>query len=301
MYGEMEYFCFSCIIAYNKGSEQEGVSMLMLNPTKRLANGVEMPYVGLGVYLMTEKGVTYQSITKALDVGYRAIDTAAFYDNEEEVGEAIRHSSIAREDIFVTTKVWNDDQGYDETLRAFETSLKKLDLEYIDLYLTHWPIEDKSLDTYRAIERLYDEKLIRVPGVSNHHEHHLEKIFTKANVPPMVNQVELHPYLSQQPLREFCNEHNIAVTAWSPIGRARLLDDHVIQDIANEYNKSAAQIILRWHYQNDIITIPKSVTPSRIEENFAIFDFELSNEAMNQLNALNKNERYGKNPDNFSF
>lgn len=297
----MEYFCFSYIIAYNKGNEQEGVSMLMLNPTKRLANGVEMPYVGLGVYLMTEKGVTYQSITKALEVGYRAIDTAAFYDNEEEVGEAIRHSEVPREDIFVTTKVWNDEQGYDETLRAFETSLRKLGLEYVDLYLTHWPIEDKFLDTYRAIERLYDEKLIRVPGVSNHHEHHLEKIFANANVPPMVNQVELHPYLSQQPLREFCKEHNIAVTAWSPIGRARLLNDEIIQDIASEYNKSAAQIILRWHYQNDIITIPKSVTPSRIEENFAIFDFELSNEAIARLNAINKNERYGKDPDNFSF
>lgn len=275
--------------------------MLTGNPTKQLANGVEMPYVGLGVYLMTEKDVTLQSIIKALEVGYRAIDTAAFYDNEEEVGEAIRHSQVAREDIFVTTKVWNDDQGYDETLRAFETSLKKLGLDYVDLYVTHWPVEDKFLETYRAIERLYDEKLIRVPGVSNHHEHHLEKILAKANVPPMVNQVELHPYLSQQPLREFCKEHNIAVTAWSPIGRARLLNDPVIQQIASEYNKSAAQIILRWHYQNDVITIPKSITPSRIEENIAIFDFELSNESMNRLHAINKNERYGKNPDNFMF
>lgn len=274
---------------------------MSISPTKTLANGVKMPYVGLGVYLMKEREETIQAIQKALDVGYRAIDTAAFYDNEEEVGEVIRHSQIPREEIFVTTKVWNTDQGYDETLRAFEVSLKKLGLDYIDLYLTHWPVPEKYLETYRAIERLYDEKLIRVPGVSNHQEHHLEKIFARANVPPMVNQIELHPYLSQEPLREFCKEHHIAVTAWSPIGRARMLDNPVFQEIANEYKKSVAQIILRWHYQNDIITIPKSVTPSRIEENIAIFDFELSKDSMERINALNKDERYGQDPDNFDL
>lgn len=270
-------------------------------PTKKLANGVEMPYLGLGVYKMTDHEETIKAISKALEVGYRAIDTASFYQNEEEVGEVVRHSGIPREDIFITTKVWNSDQGYDETLRAFEKSLKKLGLEYIDLYLTHWPVEGKFVDTYRAIERLYDEKLIRVPGVSNHHEHHLEKIFAKANVKPMVNQVELHPYLSQEKLRAFCAEHNIAVTAWSPIGRGRLLDDQTIKEVAKKYGKTVAQIILRWHYQNDVITIPKSVTPSRIEENIQIFDFELTKEDMDVLNNVNKNERFGQNPDNFNF
>ncbi|MFJ8236634.1 aldo/keto reductase [Ureibacillus sp. NPDC094379] len=270
-------------------------------PTKKLANGVEMPYLGLGVFKMTDREESIQAMKKALEVGYRAIDTAALYGNEEEVGIAIRESGVPREEIFVTTKVWNTDQGYDLTLRAFETSLKKLGLEYIDLYLTHWPVEDKLVDTYRAIERLYEEKLIRVPGVSNHHQHHLEKIFAKANVKPMVDQIELHPYLSQQELRSFCTENDIAVTAWSPLGRGGVLKDETIVNIANAVGKTAAQVVLRWQYQHDIITIPKSVTPTRIEENMQIFDFELSNEQITQLNNLNKNQRFGQNPDNFHF
>ncbi|MEL3962301.1 aldo/keto reductase [Lysinibacillus endophyticus] len=270
-------------------------------PSKTLANGVEMPYMGLGVYKMTDREETLQAISKALEIGYRAIDTAALYYNEAEVGEAIRNSGINREEIFVTTKVWNSDQGYDETLRAFETSLKKLGLEYVDLYLTHWPVEGKFVDTYRAIERLYEEKLIRVPGVSNHHAHHLEKVFAKANVMPMVNQVELHPYLSQEELRAFCKEHNIAVTAWSPLGRGVVLKDETISKIASEVGKTEAQVILRWHYQNDVITIPKSVTLSRIEENISIFDFELTDDQIARINNVNKNERVGKDPDNFHF
>jgi len=282
--------------------EKLGVrKMTVVIPTKTLANGVKMPYLGLGVYKMTNREEAIQAMRKALEIGYRAIDTAALYYNEEEVGEAIRTSGVRREDIFVTTKVWNSDQGYDETLRAFETSLKKLGLDYVDLYLTHWPVEDKFVDTYRAIERLYEEKMIRVPGVSNHHRHHLEKIFAKANVKPMVNQVELHPYLSQEELRAFCKENEIAVTAWSPLGRGGILQDDAIMKIAGEVGKSAAQVILRWHYQHDIISIPKSVTPSRIEENAQVFDFELSAEQMGQLDQLNKNQRFGQNPDNFKF
>jgi len=282
--------------------EKLGVrKMTVVIPTKTLANGVKMPYLGLGVYKMTNREEAIQAMRKALEIGYRAIDTAALYYNEEEVGEAIRTSGVRREDIFVTTKVWNSDQGYDETLRAFETSLKKLGLDYVDLYLTHWPVEDKFVDTYRAIERLYEEKMIRVPGVSNHHSHHLEKIFAKANVKPMVNQVELHPYLSQEELRAFCKENEIAVTAWSPLGRGGILQDDAIMKIAGEVGKSAAQVILRWHYQHDIISIPKSVTPSRIEENAQVFDFELSAEQMGQLDQLNKNQRFGQNPDNFKF
>lgn len=270
-------------------------------PTKTLDNSVEMPYVGLGVYKMTNPNEAIQAMTEALRVGYRAIDTAALYGNENEVGEAIRSSNIPREDIFITTKVWNTDQGYDETLKAFETSLKKLGLEYIDLYLTHWPVKDKFLETYRAIERLYDEKLIRVTGVSNHHQHHLEKIFVKANVKPMVNQIELHPYLSQKPLLNFCNENNIAVTAWGPLGRGQILEDEKISHLASKYNKTAAQIILRWHYQNDVITIPKSVTPSRIQENMNIFDFELTQEDIHAIDRLNKDFRTGQDPDHFHF
>ncbi|MEK5078159.1 aldo/keto reductase [Solibacillus sp. FSL W7-1436] len=272
-----------------------------LQSTKKLTNGVEMPYLGLGVYKMTDRDETLQAIETALDLGYRAIDTAALYYNEEEVGEAIRHSSVPREDIFVTTKVWNSDQGYDNTLRAFETSLKKLDMDYVDLYLTHWPVEGKYVDTYRAIERLYDEKLIRVPGVSNHHEHHLKEIMATCNVAPMVNQIEAHPYLSQEPLRAFCNQQQIAVTAWSPLGRGNVLKDETIIRIADEYNVSPAQIILRWHLQNDVIIIPKSVTASRIKENSELYHFELTNETMQQLNTLNRNERFGKDPDNFNF
>lgn len=272
-----------------------------LYSTKKLANGAEMPYLGLGVYKMTDRDETLEAIETALDLGYRAIDTAALYYNEEEVGEAIRHSSVPREDLFVTTKVWNSDQGYDNTLRAFETSLKKLDMDYVDLYLTHWPVEHKYVDTYRAIERLYDEKLIRVTGVSNHHEHHLKTILATCNVAPMVNQIEAHPYLTQEPLRAFCEQQQIAVTAWSPLGRGKVLNDETIIRIADEYNVSPAQIILRWHLQNDVIIIPKSVTASRIKENSELYHFELTNETMQQLNALNRNERFGQNPDNFKF
>ncbi len=272
-----------------------------LQSTKRLANGVEMPWFGLGVYKMTDRDETIAAITQALQVGYRAVDTAALYYNEAEVGEAIRHSGVPREEIFVTTKVWNSDQGYDNTLRAFETSLKKLDMDYIDLYLTHWPVADKFVDTYRAIERLYDEKLIRVPGVSNHHQHHLEQLLGKANIAPVVNQIEVHPYLSQQSLRAFCEEHNIAVTAWSPLGRGGVLTDETILALATKYGKTPAQIVLRWHLQHNILVIPKSVTPHRIKENAQIFDFELTNQDMQTLDALNQNKRFGKNPDNFKF
>lgn len=260
-----------------------------------------MPIVGLGVFKMTNKDETIQAISTALQLGYRAIDTAALYYNEAEVGEAIRHSGVARDEIFVTTKVWNSDQGYDNTLRAFETSLKKLNMDYVDLYLTHWPVLDKLEDTYRAIVRLYEEKLIRVPGVSNHHEHHLQTLLNKANVAPMVNQIELHPYLNQAPLRAFCKEQNIAVTAWSPLGRGNVLNDVTIQAIAKQYEVTPAQVILRWHLQHDVIIIPKSVTPSRIKENAELFHFELSNETMAQLDALNREERFGQDPDNFKF
>lgn len=286
---------------YNGTRKRKGLLFLNLQSTKTLANGVEMPRFGLGVYKMTEREETLLAIDKALKLGYRAIDTASLYGNEVEVGEAIRHSGVKREDIFVTTKVWNNDQGYDETLRAFEVSLKKLNMDYLDLYLTHWAVLETFEETYRAIERLYDEKLIRATGVSNHHEHHLQKLLAKANIAPMVNQVEVHPYLQQDALRAFCSEHGIAVTAWSPLGRGGVLDNPTIKEIGREIEKTAAQVVLRWHLQNDTLIIPKSVTPSRIEENAQIFDFELTLAQMDKIATLNRNERFGQDPDNFKF
>ncbi|WP_342526104.1 aldo/keto reductase [Chryseomicrobium sp. FSL W7-1435] len=274
---------------------------LTLQTTKTLQNGIEMPRLGLGVYKMTDRDEALQAISHSLTSGYRHIDTASLYDNEKEVGEAIRHSGIARSDIFVTTKVWNSDHGYDQTLRAFEKSLKLLDMDYLDLYLTHWPVEDTFVDTYRAIERLYDEKLLRATGVSNHHANHLEKIMASANVPPMVNQVECHPRLAQFELREFCAQHNIAVTSWSPLSRGRLLEEPSLVRLAEKHGKSTAQIIIRWHLQGDLIVIPKSVKPHRIEENADVYDFEMSLEDMRIIDALNRNERVGKDPDNFHF
>lgn len=273
----------------------------MVTKFKRLANGVNMPLVGLGVYKMTDKEETINAVKIALEEGYRAIDTASYYFNEQEVGEAIRQSNIKREDIFITTKVWNDDQGYDETLRAFEQSLKRLGLDYIDLYLTHWPVPGKFIDTYRAIERLYEENLIRVPGVSNHHKKHLRELEHKANVQPMVNQVERHPSLQQRELILFCEQRDIAVTAWAPLGRGELFEHEIIKSLAKKYQKTPAQIILRWQIERDIIVIPKSVTPERIKENFDLFQFKLNKEDMEKINKLDCNNRLGANPNDDNF
>ena len=273
--------------------------MLNLHSTKKLVNGVEMPRLGLGVYKMTNPDEAYNAMSHALEAGYIAIDTAALYDNEEQVGQAVRDSKKKREELFITSKVWNTDQGYDQTLRAFETSLKKLDMDYLDLYLTHWPVPELYVDTYRAIERLYDEKLIRATGVSNHEPHHLEKLLATANVQPMVNQIELHPHLIQQKNRDFAKQHNIAITSWSPLGRGRVLEDEAIMKLGEKYGKSAAQVIIRWHLQHDLIVIPKSVKEVRIQQNADIFDFELTMEDMQAIDGLNRDERYGSHPDTF--
>ena len=274
--------------------------MKVYNETKLLANGIEMPRLGLGVFKMKNPEETVEAITHALKTGYRAVDTAAVYENEKETGEAIRIAGIPREELFITSKVWNTDQGYDETLRAFEASLKRLELDYLDLYLTHWPVKDSYVETYKAIERLYDEKLIRSTGVSNHHIHHLEKVFAKANIRPMVNQIEIHPRLTQEPLRQFCAENNIAVTSWSPLARGgELLSNEELERIGSNYGKTSAQVIIRWHLQSDLIVIPKSVTPQRIEENIDVADFQLTKEDMETIDGLNLNERVGSNPENF--
>lgn len=273
--------------------------MLNLHSTKKLVNGVEMPRLGLGVYKMTNPDEAYSAMSHALEAGYIAIDTAALYDNEEQVGQAVRDSKKKREELFITSKVWNTDQGYDQTLRAFETSLKKLDMDYLDLYLTHWPVPELYVDTYRAIERLYDEKLIRATGVSNHEPHHLEKLLATANVQPMVNQIELHPHLIQQKNRDFAKQHNIAITSWSPLGRGRVLEDEAIMKLGEKYGKSVAQVIIRWHLQHDLIVIPKSVKEVRIRQNADVFDFELTAEDMQAIDMLNRDERYGSHPDTF--
>ncbi len=197
--------------------------------------------------------------------------------------------------------MWNTDQGYDQTLRAFETSLENLGFEYLDLYLTHWPVLETFKDTYRAIERLYDEKLIRATGVSNHHQHHLEELFAKANVKPMVNQIELSPRLTQYDLRTFCADNQIAVTSWSPLARGGLLNEPSLVRMADKYDKTPAQIIIRWHLQHDLTVIPKSVTPERIASNADVYDFVLSFEDMKNIDSLNLNERTGADPDNFNF
>lgn len=270
---------------------------LTINSTKTLHNGVEMPRFGLGVYKMTDKEAAVEAMLAAIDAGYRAIDTAAVYQNENEVGEAVRSSRVKREELFITSKVWNTDQGYDNTLRAFEASLERLGFDYLDLYLTHWAIPNTFEETYRAIQRLYDEKLVRSIGVSNHQQHHLEKILAKANTKPMVNQIELHPQLTQEPLREFCAKNDIAVTSWSPLARGRLLEDPVLARIGEAHGKSIAQVVIRWHLQSDLIVIPKSVTPSRIMENAEVYDFELSNEEMKMIDGLNQDWRSGTHPD----
>ncbi|MFC7393770.1 aldo/keto reductase [Scopulibacillus cellulosilyticus] len=266
-----------------------------------LSNGVKMPWLGFGVF-QVEEGETVESAVKhALKTGYRSIDTAAVYGNEKGVGNAIRESGIERDKLFVTTKVWNSAQGYDSTLQAFEESREKLGLDYVDLYLIHWPVEGKYIDTWKAMEKLYHEGKVRAIGVSNFHEHHLQDLMKNTEVKPMVNQIELHPHLNQEPLRNYCKENDIQVEAWSPLAQGKVLSDSVITKIADKYGKSPAQVVIRWDLQNGIVTIPKSVTPHRIEENANVFDFELTNEEMNQINAVNKDERTGPDPDNFDF
>lgn len=274
--------------------------MMNLKSTTKLANGVEMPWFGLGVFKVQEGQEVVDSVKAAIIAGYRSIDTATVYGNEEGVGQAIRESGVAREELFITTKVWNNDQGYDSTLAAFDLSLSKLGLDYVDLYLVHWPIRAKYKDTWRALEKLYADGKVRAIGVSNFQIDHLEDLLTEAKVKPMVNQVELHPLLSQLELREFCRAQGIQIEAWAPLAQGHLLDNEVIADIAARHNKTLPQVILRWDLQNGIVTIPKSVKEERIIANADIFDFELSEDEISRINALNNNQRFGSHPDRFN-
>jgi methylglyoxal/glyoxal reductase len=270
-----------------------------LTDSTKLHNGVEMPWFGLGVFKVKEGSEVIDSVKAALKNGYRSIDTAAVYQNEEGVGQGIRESGVQREEIFVTSKVWNSDQGYETTLQAYETSLKKLGLEYLDLYLIHWPGKDKFKDTWRALEKLYKDGRVRAIGVSNFHIHHLEELLKDAEIKPMVNQVEYHPHLAQRDLLAYCQREGIQLEAWSPLKQGQLLNEPTISEIAEKYGKTTAQIILRWDLQNKVVTIPKSIKEQRIIENADVFDFELTSEDMERLNALNKDERTGPNPDEF--
>lgn len=263
-----------------------------------LNNGVKMPQLGFGVWQVPDEKAT-PAVAKALEVGYTSIDTAMIYKNEAGVGEAIKESGIDREKLFITTKVWNAEQGYEQTLKAFDASLERLGLDYIDLYLIHWPTPhyDQYIETYKALEKLYNDGRVRAIGVCNFDIDHLERLLDECDVTPVLNQVECHPYFAQNELKDFCAKHNIYVEAWSPLDQGgEVLTDEVVEKIAKAHGKTTAQVILRWHLQNNTIAIPKSVTPSRIEENFDVFDFELSDEEMDAINRLDRNQRRGAKP-----
>jgi methylglyoxal/glyoxal reductase len=265
-----------------------------------LNDGVKMPWLGLGVWKTKEGEEVIQSVKSAIAAGYRSIDTAAIYGNEEGVGQAIRESGVSRDELFITTKVWNDDQGYEKTLQAFETSRKKLGLDIVDLYLVHWPGKDKYLDTWKALIHLQKEGLVRSIGVSNFQIRHLQHIIEETGVVPVVDQVELHPLLSQKELLGYARENNIVLEAWSPLMQGNL-DQPVLAQIAEKYGKTTAQVILRWDIQNGVIVIPKSIKEHRIRENAGIFDFELSAEDMAAIDDLNQNKHFGSNPDEVLF
>jgi 2,5-diketo-D-gluconate reductase A len=267
-------------------------------PAVTLANGVSMPQLGLGVVLVPPDEVV-APVRAALDAGYGLIDTAKLYGNEEGVGRAIADSGIPRDEVFVTTKVWNSDHGYDETLHAFENSRKLLDLDVVDLYLVHWPAPalDRYVDTWRALERLYADGRVRAIGVSNFTVEHLERLRAECDITPMVNQIELHPGFVQDELRAYHAAQGIVTEAWSPLGRGHgLLDDPTVVEIGMRHGKTPAQVVLRWHLQLGNVVIPKSTRPERIRENFEVFDAVLSDEEMAALSALPGPGRVGPDP-----
>lgn len=266
-----------------------------------LYNGVHMPYFGLGVYQSKDGSEVINAVKAALNHGYRHIDTAAIYHNEEGVGTGIKESNVDRKDVFLVSKVWNTDQGYDTTLKAFDASLKRLGTDYLDLYLIHWPKGELSKETWKALEQLYKEKRVRAIGVSNFLKHQLEDLLTSVEIVPMVNQMEFHPYLVQQDLVDFCNEKGIQYEAWSPLMQGNIFDLDIMKKMADNYNKTIAQIVLRWDLQKGVVTIPKSSQKERIISNANIFDFELTNEDIQALDKLDRGKRFGPNPDNFDF
>ncbi|MFZ1292044.1 MAG: aldo/keto reductase [Melioribacteraceae bacterium] len=275
--------------------------MEIIEKSFELNNNLKMPILGLGVWQMSEGKETENSVSYALKIGYRSIDTAALYANEKGVGNAIRSSQINRNEIFITTKVWNSDQGYEKTLSAFTKSMKKLQTDYIDLYLVHWPIPDKISSTWKALEKLYDEKLVRAIGVSNFAIKHLKELFKNSEIIPTINQVEYHPYLTQPELVDFCQKNKIVMEAWAPLMKGKVNNISEIINLSEKYKKTPAQIVLRWNAQKGIISIPKSSRKERILENSQIFDFNLFDEDIKILDSLNKNYRLGPNPNEIDF
>ncbi len=274
-------------------------------PNITLNNGTSIPQLGLGVWQAQDGAEVEVAVTAALKVGYRLIDTAAVYANEKGVGQAIRSSNVPREELFITTKLWNADQGYKNTLKAFDKSLQKLGLDYVDLYLIHWPVPAQGLfiETWKAFEELYRSGRVKAIGVSNFQPHHLDELLAVATIKPVVDQVELHPYFPQSELRAYARQHDIAIESWSPIGGrgGALLKEPILHEIGQKYGKSPAQVVIRWHLQNGLIVIPKSVHQQRIEENMAVFDFELDQSDMAAISSLETGIRVGPNPDTANF
>jgi diketogulonate reductase-like aldo/keto reductase len=279
----------------------ERVERMAKVPNITLNNGVQIPQLGFGVFQVPADEVE-GAVRNAIEAGYRSIDTAAAYRNEEGVGRAIAASGVPRDELFVTTKLWNDDQGYDSTLRAFDESMKRLGLDRLDLYLIHWPVpsRDRYVDTWKAFEKLYADGRVRSIGVSNFQVSHLQRLFNETEIVPAVNQIELHPNLPQEELRKVHATHRIATEAWSPLAQGALLTEQAITGLAEKYGKTPAQIVLRWHVQIGNVVIPKSVTPSRIAENIDVFDFELAPDDMAVIAELDNGGRIGPDPDEFS-
>ena len=269
---------------------------LSIESCATLNNGVKMPYLGFGTYLLGTGRIAQSAILHALLAGYRHIDTAKFYRNERDISIAIKQTEIPREEIFITTKVWNNDQGYDTTLAACEQSLKQLETEYIDLYLMHWPVTDNRLETWRAMEKLFDEGKCRAIGVCNFTIKHLEELLEKSSTVPTVNQVEFHPFLFQKELLNYCRENGIQLEGYSPLTKGRKLGEPVLQSIADHYRKTPAQILIRWSLEHLVVTIPKSMNRDRIRENANVFDFSISPEDMTIMNVLNENFRTSWDP-----
>jgi len=271
-------------------------------PTIKLNNGVEIPQLGFGVFQVPDEETT-EAVTRALEAGYRSVDTAAAYGNERGVGEAVKASGLARDELFITTKLWNPAQGYDSTLRAFDDSLGKLGLDQLDLYLIHWPVPaaDRFVDTWKAFEKLYADGRVRAIGVSNFQPAHVRRLLDEGLTLPSINQVELHPALQQATLRAFHTEHGIATEAWSPLAQGEVLGAPEITAIAAKHGKTPAQVVLRWHLQLGNVVIPKSVTPKRIAENIAVFDFELDGDDLTAIAGLERGHRTGPDPDTFNL